>query len=260
MERLRSTTPITDFSPGSIARAFIDTFAGEISSLYSAIDINLSMTRLSTARGEFLDLIGSMLGVQRWAGESDDNYRYRIAHRWETAATSNEIAVRLAALAVPGVRDVVIKPYVLGSGSFAIYPVPEPGYSPADLISPLEEAMRQVAAYGTRYIVTLGEEIPLAVDIEILFDPTTPASTQEQLLRLARDTVGRYIESLGLGGPFIISQVIHRIMELDNQSQKKIRDVKVTGLEIDSMPAIIDNAYPEWDERYIPVRIDVRAA
>ena len=73
----------------------MDIFSGEISTLYHVIDINLRQIHPSTAAGRYLDLIGQMLGVLRRENETDENYLYRIAHRWDEAATSNEMAVRL---------------------------------------------------------------------------------------------------------------------------------------------------------------------
>lgn len=201
-----------------------------------------------------------MLGVIRRDGEGDDNYRYRIAHRWEEAATSNEIAVRLAALSVAGVRDVMMRPYVLGSGSFAIYPVAEAGVDPSDLVKPIEDAMKRQAGYGTRHVVTLGEELPVGIELEILFDPTLSSGEQSRLLREAEHLTGTYIESLGLGSPLIITQILHRIMGLNQGASKAIKDVRVTALEVNSAPTLVENVYPEWDERYVPASIRVRAA
>lgn len=260
IDRLKTTTPITDFSPGSVARAFVDTFAGEVATLYRVIEVNLATARLSTAKGRFLDLLGAMVGVTRREGEGDDNYRYRIAHRWEEAATSNEIAVRLAALSVPGVRDVMMRPYVLGSGSFSVYPVAETGVDPTSLVKPIEDAMQRHAGYGIRHVVTLGEELPVGIEVEILFDPILSSGEQERLLREAEHLIGTYIESLGLGSPLVITQILHRIMSLNQGVSKAIKDVRVTGLEINYAPTLVENAYPEWDERYVPASIRVRAA
>ncbi len=68
IRNLSSQTPLTYFGQGSIARTIIEVMATEIESLYDAIDLNLSQTRLQTASGVFLDLIGSQFGLVRLGG------------------------------------------------------------------------------------------------------------------------------------------------------------------------------------------------
>lgn len=257
IERLKERTPLTDFTPGSITRALVDVFSGEISTLYHVIDINLRQVHPSTAAGRYLDLIGRMLGVVRRENETDENYLYRIAHRWDEAATANEMAVRLAALAVPGVRDVVMRPYVLGSGSFSVYPVLEPGADRAVVVEQVRAAVEQVCGYGTRFIVDTGAERVINLTAELRFDPLISAARRSELAAQAKNVIGRYIESLGLGDPLVLAEIYHRVMDLS--SDKEIRDVRVVRLTVDGVQVLIDNLTAEWDERFVPGAITIQA-
>lgn len=257
IDRLKERTPLTDFTPGSITRALVDIFSGEISTLYHVIDINLRQTHPSTAAGRYLDLIGQMLGVLRRENETDENYLYRIAHRWDEAATSNEMAVRLAALAVPGVRDVQMRPYVLGSGSFSVYPVLEPGVHQETVISQVRAAVDKACGYGTRFIVELGEELVVSLVLEVRFDPLINPARRTELIAKAKDAVGSYIESLGLGDRLVLAEIHHRVMDLSDD--KEIRDVRVVRMTVDGAQTLVDNLDAEWDERFVPGAISVQA-
>lgn len=70
IRKLSSETNLNYFGPGSIARTIIESMAREIELLYDSIDINLSQTKLATASGAFLDVIGAQFGLTRKAGGS----------------------------------------------------------------------------------------------------------------------------------------------------------------------------------------------
>lgn len=70
IRNLEANTNLTFFGQGSIVRTMIETMAAEIEGLYDSIDLNLTQTRLNTASGVFLDLIGSQFGLTRLPGST----------------------------------------------------------------------------------------------------------------------------------------------------------------------------------------------
>jgi uncharacterized phage protein gp47/JayE len=70
IRNLANNTDITFFGSGSIAKTIVESMAREIEGLYDSIDLNLSMARLSTAAGAFLDIIAAQFGLSRFAGTS----------------------------------------------------------------------------------------------------------------------------------------------------------------------------------------------
>jgi len=67
---LVANTDITFFGSGSIARTIVESMAREIELLYDTVDLNLSMSRLSTSAGAFIDIIASQFGLTRFGGSS----------------------------------------------------------------------------------------------------------------------------------------------------------------------------------------------
>lgn len=70
IRKLSNDTNINFFGQGSVARSLIEAIAREIESVYDSIDVNLSQSRLSSASGAFLDIIGSQFGLSRLSGGS----------------------------------------------------------------------------------------------------------------------------------------------------------------------------------------------
>jgi len=62
---LAQNTNITRLSPGGVARAILEAVNKRLNEAYDVFDLNLARAFVSTAPGQFLDLIGSLLGVSR---------------------------------------------------------------------------------------------------------------------------------------------------------------------------------------------------
>jgi len=62
---LETNTDITNTSVGGITRSLIEIINRNVADYYDVLDINMTMSFLSTAEGYFLDLIGSLFNVSR---------------------------------------------------------------------------------------------------------------------------------------------------------------------------------------------------
>jgi uncharacterized phage protein gp47/JayE len=65
LRQLTQETTITQLSPGAKARALLEIVSRQISEQYQIFDLNLANAFLSTARGEFLNYIGEIVGLER---------------------------------------------------------------------------------------------------------------------------------------------------------------------------------------------------
>ena len=62
---LADNTNITRLSPGGIARALLESFNRRLAEAYTTFDLNLARAFVSAAGGQYLELIGILLGVDR---------------------------------------------------------------------------------------------------------------------------------------------------------------------------------------------------
>lgn len=68
LEELSRTTNLTKLSPGAKARALLDAVNKRLAEAYDTFDLNMTRAFVSSAPGQFLDLIGQLLGVTRTSG------------------------------------------------------------------------------------------------------------------------------------------------------------------------------------------------
>ncbi len=65
LRQLTQETNITQLSPGAKARAILEIVSRQLSEQYQIFDVNLANAYLSTAKGEFLDYMGEIVGIER---------------------------------------------------------------------------------------------------------------------------------------------------------------------------------------------------
>lgn len=252
VERLSQNTPITNFSPGSIARALLEITNEHIAQFYQALDYNLAMAFVSKAEGYFLDLIGELLNCPRREGEADDNYRYRICHQVQVVAGCNLTALRLELLSIPGVRDVVMQPYTFGAGSFSVYVVPEEasGRVPRTLLEAVQAVLDEKAAFGVRAVAMEPIMTPVDIKIKLVFGNV---DYREPILNQARRAAWEYIANLRPGGVLVVAELIQRVMDISDE----IRDMEITYFYIGDRPVLVTNQEAAWDEVFYPRVVEV---
>jgi len=65
LRQLTQETNITQLSPGAKARAILEIVSRQIAEQYQVFDVNLANALLTTARGEYLNYIGEIVGIER---------------------------------------------------------------------------------------------------------------------------------------------------------------------------------------------------
>jgi len=251
LERLEKNTPFTNVSAGGRARAIADLVITKIAELYEDLDDLQKAAFVSTAANVFLDLHGELVGIRRQPGESDQNYRYRITHALDTIGGRRE-AIRLAALSVPLVRQVEIRPYTHGSGSFSLLVVPHAIEQVEESVSLVEEAIAPVVAEGIRAVVRgpLIKEVKLKLVVS--FKDTVLEETRRSLRQQVKRAVKAYIDGLDLGRPMLLAGILHAAMG----SSKDITNVIVTEIHINGQPLLVRDVAAYWDEKFYVRNLD----
>ena len=250
LDRLQET-PITEIGPGGIARLFIASIAVELEEIYDSIDTVHQNSLPSKATGDSLNSYGFLLNCPRLEGESDDNYRYRLSKHVTTIGSSNETAIRLAVLTLPGVRDVVLRPYTKGAGSFGIYVAPISSELSTDLISSVQDAVMDVKGYG------IVSDIVYATNKEIrfqakLFFKNNPTEQERGIAKTeARNALIAHISSLGLGQPLILNNLLADIIN----SNDFIEDIEIMNFTVSGVKQTPANVTVNWNEIIIAGQI-----
>ncbi len=331
LEDLSQLTNITRLSAGGKARAILDTVSKRLEEAYDTFDVNLARAFLSSAPGQYLDLIGELLGEPRlpsiaasitddlqsfkwyvstgnfgtingslsftiprgtlistganlsgtifrttsdvtcssstnaaWGSieattpgeganvgsntirfhnfidysdnanntllcvnvhpvgngrgfESDANYRYRLSQKVLASESSNEVAVRLAALSVAGVADVVIQKYYRGIGSFAVIIKSVTPTVSQSLIDDVTERVIKAAALGALPYVMGPRELGLTLKLNIYYVKTLSDDEYLATENAMEEVLTSSVNNLDIGETLYLGRLVASLFTLNTQ-------------------------------------------
>jgi hypothetical protein len=150
-------------------------------------------------------------GVDR---ESNESYRYRLANIFTARSQAMYVSIRLAALSIAGVADVVMVNAEQGPGTFALYIRSiTPSVSP-ELVTAVSTAVNEVVAYGIRPFIsaprTLGMEMVAAVN-------WSPRASKEEIAigyTNMRNIVEETINELDIGEALNLTDLIVAMLDV----------------------------------------------
>jgi len=148
--------------------------------------------------------------------ESDNTYRSRILDARRSMMGGTIAGVRQAALSVPGVVSVYTNNTPEGPGTFELVVVTDYAIPSRAILSAVDAVVSDVAAYGTRAIVTTPEL--LAVELKIVLDwqPQADVEDMDSIKRRVRAAIIDYTNNLPIGGEWIANEVVQRVMEVSD--------------------------------------------
>jgi len=131
--------------------------------------------------------------------ESDESYRYRLMNSFKAKERANRMAVRLAALSVPGVADTVEVNYEQGPGTFSLYVESVGAATSQGLINSVASAVEPVCSLGVRPFVLAPLPLGLSFVVALRWrDRTT--ETQKILIQAnIREMIEGFLNSLSIG-------------------------------------------------------------
>lgn len=239
-------------TPGGIAKLFADIIAENIAEFYDTLEVNHMQAFVTTAAGDFLEAIGTLLSCTRKTGENDDDFRKRIINQCLSLANANETAIRLAALSVDYVDDVVMKKYSNGPGSFTLMPIIDVAAG-ADAINNVEDAVLSVCSYGEKVIIKLPTLKYVKLSISLVYSSNLTDTEKQSLAVAVRTNIINYINSISVGDTLIINELTKVIMQttLNNTTDNNgIINYACNSLEIDGEVCLFINQGLRWDEKF----------
>lgn len=251
--RLEQQTPINNVDPGSIARTFLEILSEEFFSFYNQLEVATAMAFVSTSNGAYLDMIGKLLDCTRNSGESDENYRARITNQVYVVAGANLTAIRLAALQVEGVTDIMFREYSHGAGSFTLYVISDDPELDQSILNRVQEAIDEKKAYGIYAEVKTPVLIPVELKVRLVFSDGASVAERESIRQNVARNLRTYINLIQIGSSFVLNEAIQRIME----TSEKIKDVDIYSMKVNNTSRFVSNANLKWEERFILDVLDI---
>lgn len=253
LQRLQNT-PLRDSGPGSVVRLLLAVVNSVLAEYYQQLDVIHMNSYVSTASGDFLDLLGEIVHCKRRENEPDDEYRYRISQQALADATANRMAIRLAALSVEGVKDVIFHEYALGTGSCALYVIIDDISQQDSILAAVKENVESAKATGMRIEVLTPKLIPIGLKMALIFKGGTLDLDRQSITSFVEQTVAAYLNSLYPGNPVVIDDIIGRAVSAgayDSSSESSIAEVCILALTRDGKEVSIEDQYCRWNERFV---------
>jgi uncharacterized phage protein gp47/JayE len=149
--------------------------------------------------------------------ESAASYRYRISQALTASEKANYIAIYNAALSVPGVSDAIIIPWEDGAGRFNVYIKSTSSVVSDRTINDVQTAIDSVNAVGTIGFARKPYEIGVEIDSTITFRSDFKDDVKDEIKTGMEITAVRYLNSLAIGQPLILSDLVSQLKQSDNR-------------------------------------------
>lgn len=191
--------------------------------------------------------------------ESDTNFKYRISKKVVFSATGNETALRIAALLVPGVSDVIIKRNKYGIGTTSLILQSTLPVVSSALVASVSTAIGKVASLGDLIFVSGPDETGISMEFTIEYQKSLSTTDMSEIEFQIQELVQTYINGLNIGDPLIINQLLARILVAD----ERIKTIGTTSQPFDVIyiyqtsgtnrvrKTLIGDYYPSEIERII---------
>jgi hypothetical protein len=149
--------------------------------------------------------------------QTDEEYRYILSKAVTAAEAANETAVRLAALSISGVSDVLIVPYIEGVGTFGIIVIGTTPIVSTDVLNNVTIAVNTVKALGEYTTISHPRYIGFEINAHLIFRSTTDAVTKQSVTDLVQSNIYNYIDNIPMGNEFVRNEVIQVTMDTSTE-------------------------------------------
>lgn len=257
MDNLQSKTDITNFHPGSIARSLLEVYYDDLDKENEMLELAAAVGFLTSdeCKNEYVDEIAKLFDMERYPNESDENFKFRIQKHTQSKAMANKMAVRLACLSVEGVRDINMKPYIKGTGSFGVYIISDDPETPDAIVNKVQEKIDTTKAYGIKAEAIKPKNVYLDINIIYVFYENTDPATKESVIYEAETQLREFFINKDLGSELILNQIIDLLMDVDQES---IKNLFIRDMRLDDVQVIINDKIFYWDERIVPKNISIK--
>lgn len=234
-------------SPGSITKLLLNIINENLAEFYETLKINHLQSFISTSTGEFLEAIAVIVNCYRLVDETDEDFRFRITKQILTTATANETAIKLAALSVIGVQDVVLKNYSYGAGSFSLLIITDNAIADEILLLKVKTIISEVVGYGIKYEIINPIINTIKIQIKLLLKEYLSDGTKEDINNTVNNALKVYFTTRNIKESLITNEITKQIME----SSDDITDYVCSDFRINDKLTTFTNQDCRWNERYM---------
>jgi len=139
--------------------------------------------------------------------ESDEAYRYRLMNAFKARERGNKLAVRLAALSVPGVANIKEVNYEQGPGTFSLYVRSLTSTTSPGMLAQVQAVVEQVNAFGTKPFVLAPQPLGLEFEIAVNWKSDTTSTQQSAGYALIRQVIENSLNAMEIGASLSLTDL-----------------------------------------------------
>ncbi len=146
--------------------------------------------------------------------EADEDYRYRINLKLQSAGGNAEVDIRAAVLQIPGIQDLTFNPL---AGTYEVYVY---GTSPAvgqTLLSLVQTALNQNTSYPIVGLALAPDLVGISLSTTLTLQSGLSTIDQTTIIASATTAAANYINNLSVGAEFVINQLADVILNSDSR-------------------------------------------
>jgi len=238
---------------GSLVRELLRSINTTLGQLYNDFDIGLSQSLISRAEGIFLDGLGDLFAIKRLPSEIDSNFRFRIVNQVLELADTNATAIRLKILVLDNVRDVIVRDFTFGIGSFQAFVLPEVGALTDTQLNAAQLVIDEHKALGVFGLAIKPIELAVDLSMEVMFRKDTNLAERPAIRDSVKLNIINYIDTISLGEPLIFDQIIKNALN----TSSNIIDISIKEMRVNEDLVLFRDFTPNDDELLIPGNITV---
>ncbi|MCK4260722.1 MAG: baseplate J/gp47 family protein [Halanaerobiales bacterium] len=152
-------------------------------------------------------------GTERESGEA---YRYRLLNQFKAKSQAVKIAVRLAALSVPGVANVYGVNFEQGPGTYSLYIQAVTPTTNQGLLNMVVDSVSEVTAEGVRPFILAPLPLGLEFVTAITWSPRTTNAQKSVAYAAIRDNIESALGLYDIGESVFIADLIRLVLSSDN--------------------------------------------
>jgi uncharacterized phage protein gp47/JayE len=148
--------------------------------------------------------------------ETDANYRYRLINKITDAEAANETSLRLAALSVPGVADVVMERYYRGIGTIGMLIQSTTPVASDYLIESVESRIEKAQGFSSVILVKKQIEVGFAMKTRIWYKKQLSDEELDDIETIVEDTITDFVNDLNLGDSLLTSRMMSSLFNISD--------------------------------------------
>jgi uncharacterized phage protein gp47/JayE len=177
---------------------------------------------------DYIEITNTQAIANGESEETDDNYRSRLSVWYQANKNANDVAIRSAILAVPGVANVYITKYKNGIGTTDAMIISEAPIVTDSLVSSVQNMVDQVKSSSETITISKPNYVGLTFNIIISYSSDTDSGQKESTSKGIQDSIVSYINTLSLGETFSYSHM-QRIINSDESIKSYSIDRSARG-------------------------------